>query len=650
MKRYHELAVCTTKCVPDYSPEYFTLSFDFRLQFFVRQSDLKELTLRLFDDNLHPVGCDAKQLIPTSTYRDISFSIAGEESPKDKPYTAFIYVNGQPRWTTDIRISKRYDVETNATLRSIEPESEEMFLALNAFNAPWWSGLSNFTFKRSAMQFLLSRIHHFTTMLESRAWKLLPNICIISNPNLASRLANDVFAPIATRSHTDWAVSTSLDEIAMCNSKEIDSLYTRLRMSDVAIVELRYRHRYTQAQMATVMTFFNDLHNWRFERTTFIFHCTEHVARELEDCCLPFVYATQDIGMFRIDSYDLELTPEQLSVWEYEQSREVDDEKMLKTAECNPEPTEEMDSAEAAEPKPVTYETSDAEQELQEMIGLERVKREVNDVRNMALFNMRRATLHLGDATDNRHHMLFLGNPGTGKTTVAKLIGRMYHSMGILSSGHTHEVNRSMLVGEYIGQTEQRTQEAIEKARGGVLFIDEAYALFDDSRAHTNDFGKQVINSLLPILAEPNPDMIVIMAGYEGKIDYMLQSNQGLRERFPISIHFDDYSAAELWEIAHYICDQRRFTLTSEADERLRRYIEEETRVRSASFSNARWVSNLMFQGVIKQMATRVNATTSDTDLLRLYTTIEEADVIAAVNEVSSYTPSIMERSRIGFR
>jgi stage V sporulation protein K len=130
----------------------------------------------------------------------------------------------------------------------------------------------------------------------------------------------------------------------------------------------------------------------------------------------------------------------------------------------------------------------------------------------------------------------------------------------------------------------------------------------------------------------------------------MLQSNQGLRERFPISIHFDDYSAAELWEIAHYICDQRRFTLTPEADERLRRYIEEETRVRNASFSNARWVSNLMFQGVIKQMATRVNATTSDTDLLRLYTTIEEADVIAAVNEVSTYTPSIMERSHIGFR
>jgi stage V sporulation protein K len=183
-----------------------------------------------------------------------------------------------------------------------------------------------------------------------------------------------------------------------------------------------------------------------------------------------------------------------------------------------------------------------------------------------------------------------------------------------------------------------------------VLFIDEAYALFDDSRTQTNDFGKQVLNALLPVLAEPNPDMIVIMAGYEGKIDYMLQSNQGLRERFPISIHFDDYSAAELWEIAHYICAHRHFSLTPEADERLRRYIEEETRVRTASFSNARWVSNLMFQGVITQMAARVNATTSATDLLRLYTTIEEADVIAAIKDFSSNASSTKERCRIGFR
>jgi stage V sporulation protein K len=465
----------------------------------------------------------------------------------------------------------------------------------------------------------------------------------------ATRLAIDVFATIATHNRNEASVSIDIDDIVMCNSKEIDALYLKLRFANVAIVELSYRHRYSREQMDTLMAFFADIHNCEFSRTTFIFHGTEHVVKELEDYSPAFVCAIQEIGMFRLDYYDLELTADQLRVWEYEQARELKEEEKLQAAECNPEPEEDA-PAESAVRKAVTYETCEAEQQLQEMIGLQRVKREVNDVRNMALFNIRRATLHLGDATDNRHHMLFLGNPGTGKTTVAKLIGRMYHSMGILSGGHTHEVNRSMLIGEYIGQTEQRTQEAIEKARGGVLFIDEAYALFDDSRTQTNDFGKQVLNALLPVLAEPNPDMIVIMAGYEGKIDYMLQSNQGLRERFPISIHFDDYSAAELWEIAHYICAHRHFSLTPEADERLRRYIEEETRVRTASFSNARWVSNLMFQGVITQMAARVNATTSATDLLRLYTTIEEADVIAAIKDFSSNASSTKERCRIGFR
>jgi stage V sporulation protein K len=282
------------------------------------------------------------------------------------------------------------------------------------------------------------------------------------------------------------------------------------------------------------------------------------------------------------------------------------------------------------------------------MVGLERMKREINDMRNMTFFNLRRYELNLEDATDNRFHMLFLGNPGTGKTTVAKLIGAMYHSMGILTSGHTVEVNRSTLIGEYIGQTEARTKEYIKKAEGGVLFIDEAYSLFSDSNS-TNDFGKHVLNSLLPVLAEPNPNMIIIMAGYEDKIDYMLQSNQGLRERFPIRIHFDDYTADELLQIAHYTCAKRGFVLTTEADERLRIYIENETKKRTPSFSNARWVNNLMYQGVIKSMANRVLATTSETDLNKLYTTIEEADIITAEQEFKACKPSTQRRSPIGF-
>jgi stage V sporulation protein K len=639
-----------TKSVADGSPEFFTISLDFRLQFFVRQSDLKEVSIRVFDSNLHSIGCDTRQLIPTSTYRDISLSVGIDEKPESLPLTIFIYINGQPRWTTDLRVAKRYGVETSNTLRPIETESEEMFLALNAYSSCWWSGLNNVIFRRDVMQSMLSRIHHFVTMLESRAWERLPNIRIVTSPNLGSRLAFDVFAAIATRNRKESSLSISIDEIALSNSHDLYSLHGKLRFTKVVIVELRFRHRYSKVQMEQIKTFFTDIRNGEFSRTTFIFHGSDLTVSKLEKSCPAFACVTQEIGMFDISYVHLELTYDEARFWDNELNLEREEEKMLQAAESNPEPEGESQSTESPAKEEDAGEAYDAEQQLNDMIGLERVKREVNDVRNMALFNMRRATLNIGDATDNRHHMLFLGNPGTGKTTVAKLIGRMYHSMGILSDGHTHEVNRSMLVGEYIGQTEQRTKEAIEKARGGVLFIDEAYSLFDDSRTQTNDFGKQVLTTLLPVLAEPNPDMIVIMAGYEDKIDYMLKSNQGLRERFPVSIHFDDYSADELWEIAHYICAHHSFYLTPEADERLRRYIENETRTRSASFSNARWVSNLMFQGVVKQMAARVNATTDTSDLRRLYTTIEESDVAAAESEVRSYAPSIMERSRIGFR
>jgi stage V sporulation protein K len=164
---------------------------------------------------------------------------------------------------------------------------------------------------------------------------------------------------------------------------------------------------------------------------------------------------------------------------------------------------------------------SDAEQALQEMVGLTRLKEDLQEARMMAAFMKRRMELGLDTELDNRHHMLFLGNPGTGKTTVAKLIGQLYHQMGLLSSGHTIETCRTKLVGEYIGETEKHIRQAIEEARGGVLFIDEAYTLIT-TKQETKDFGKEVIHALLTVLSEPNPDMIIILAGYEDKMQQML--------------------------------------------------------------------------------------------------------------------------------
>lgn len=289
-----------------------------------------------------------------------------------------------------------------------------------------------------------------------------------------------------------------------------------------------------------------------------------------------------------------------------------------------------------------------AEQILEKMVGLRRVKEEVADARLMALFMKEREDMGFHASTDCRNHMIFLGNPGTGKTTVAKLIGKMYNNMGLLSSGHTIVTNRSELIGQYIGQTEQKTREVISSARGGVLFIDEAYSLV--SGQLSNDFGKEVINSLLVVLSEPDPDMIVILAGYSDKMQELLDMNPGLRDRFPLHIHFDDYTADELMEIARGVCRDMNLELSPAADARLRSMMVVKVGRRDKLFGNGRWVHNLIEHGVLKNMARRVMAVHDRADNARLYNVIEESDVAKAepvfVNDAETKP---MLHPRIGF-
>ena len=239
---------------------------------------------------------------------------------------------------------------------------------------------------------------------------------------------------------------------------------------------------------------------------------------------------------------------------------------------------------------------------------LEKLKHEIHEARMQALFQKERRMLCLESLTDNRHHMLFMGGPGTGKTTVARLVGKMYHSMGLLSKGHTVETDRTKLLGKFIGHTEDNMKEIIEKARGGVLFIDEAYTLID-SGDDSNDFGKEVLNSLLTVLSEPNPDMIVILAGYEDKMMNLLKFNQGLKDRFPFCFRFENYTKQELMEICHAILKERNFILTKEAERRIESIIDKAVAQRDRYFGNGRWIHNLIEHGVIKSMAKRVMST-----------------------------------------
>jgi SpoVK/Ycf46/Vps4 family AAA+-type ATPase len=165
-------------------------------------------------------------------------------------------------------------------------------------------------------------------------------------------------------------------------------------------------------------------------------------------------------------------------------------------------------------------------------------------------------------------HSVFTGNPGTGKTTVAQMMGRLYKKMGLLSKGHVHEVDRVDLVGEYIGQTAPKVKEAIEKARGGVLFIDEAYSLAR-SNDDTKDFGREVVEILVKEMSNGVGDLAVIVAGYPKEMKHFIDSNPGLKSRFKLFFEFADYLPQELAQIADYACLEKTVVLSPAAKRRI---------------------------------------------------------------------------------
>ncbi len=231
--------------------------------------------------------------------------------------------------------------------------------------------------------------------------------------------------------------------------------------------------------------------------------------------------------------------------------------------------------------------------EFQALIGLETIKRKVREYTNYLKFIKLRREKGLKDTDKVFLHAVFKGNPGTGKTTVARMLGKIYKQMGLLSKGHVHEVDRGDLVAEYIGQTAPKTKEAIKKARGGVLFIDEAYALArkdDDSK----DFGREAIEVILKEMSDGPGDLAVVVAGYPDQMDTFLNSNPGLKSRFTVIFDFPDYLPQELMEIANYTAGKKSVELEKTAQDYLYKKLVEGYRNRNSSFGNARFVNSLI--------------------------------------------------------
>jgi stage V sporulation protein K len=247
------------------------------------------------------------------------------------------------------------------------------------------------------------------------------------------------------------------------------------------------------------------------------------------------------------------------------------------------------------EKQPETLE--DIMKDLDGLIGLNDVKKLVKEIQAYATIQKRRKEENLN--TDPLvFHMVFKGNPGTGKTTVARILGRIFNKIGILEKGHLVEVERADLVGEYIGHTAQKAREQVKKALGGILFIDEAYSL---ARGGEKDFGKEAIDTLVKAMEDNKDNLILILAGYKDEMDFFISTNPGLKSRFPITVEFMDYTISELMKIAELMVSRRQYKLSDDAKRKITSILSKRIQSNDYRMGNARLVRNLVEASIRKQ-------------------------------------------------
>ena len=623
----------------NFAPEYADNHLDVEISAPNGIKGIKEMSVRIYSASYRLMGSECTLLNPERIMKKVSFDIANDDWWNEGLYRAYIYINGNPKYFCETDLPLSSDKWTRNAMKPIEEYPQEMFFARKLAITDWWNKLHCGRFKEPLIRLLTERLLQFSNDMEYRKTDKIPHLLVTSDGDStgAKALASMILGGFITDDDISKRYNLSLAEITTgaYGWKNMENEVAKAKAVIVEVSELNYNaHTVNIVNLMASMIRYD-----AFRETTFVLHGKDKdIAMMMEKCVLMKGLFTEDTT-FRLSS-DRSVGME----YEYDEEAEnflkmvegIIDEKYGSDAPCS----ENKASC------------GNAERKLEAMVGLQRVKDDMREARMMSMFNRKRAEMCLQTDGEQRNHMLFLGNPGTGKTTVARLVGEMYHNMGLLSKGHTVETNRSKLVGEYIGMTEKKTLDAIEEARGGVLFIDEAYTLISHE-SDTKDFGKEVLNALLTVLSEPEPDMIVIFAGYEDKMTDMLKTNPGLKDRFPLTFHFDDYSATELMEMACRSLKAGNYRLTDNAHKRLSVLIEKASAQKDKYFGNGRWIHNLINQGIIKSMARRVmsSSNTGNNIDINLLCNIEEADIIEAEhNFLDLKTNKISSPRPIGFR
>ena len=263
----------------------------------------------------------------------------------------------------------------------------------------------------------------------------------------------------------------------------------------------------------------------------------------------------------------------------------------------------------------------DPYKELDELIGLKDVKEEVRSLANFVRVQQQRKEKGLKTAKVS-YHLVFYGSPGTGKTTVARIVGRIYKDLGVLKKGHTVETDRGGLVAKYMGQTALKTDTVIQQALDGVLFVDEAYALVPES-GNGSDYGQEAIATLLKRMEDYRDRLVVIIAGYKDEMQRFIDSNPGLQSRFNRYIDFPDYTGMELKDIFKMYMKKNQYTLAEGAEDYLLERFEYAVAHKTRNFGNARYARNV-FEKAIQQQANRLEGRKSLTEKELTELTIED--------------------------